>query len=121
MSGPLSLSWRNACCYSCSCWSPSPMSFMPTARSGRRCRCGAPHLHRRPDLAVGINDIGDGDQQEHEQQQAFRQDNDKGPDIGEEKFGHVHGRYSAAVLVAALARAEHSAMVAEARAIGLVR
>ena len=32
----------------------------------------AAHLHRRPDLAVGVEDVGDEDQQRDEQQQALR-------------------------------------------------
>ena len=31
----------------------------------------APHLHRRPDLAVGIEDVGDEDEQRHDQEEAL--------------------------------------------------
>ena len=41
ISGRSSSSWRKACCCWCRCSSSSPICFWPTARSGRRCRCGA--------------------------------------------------------------------------------
>ena len=80
----------------------------------------APDLHRRPDLAVGIKHIGDGDQQDDQQQQALRDHDDQRPEIAGPELGHcLTPPPSARALPSA--RAEHSAMAADARAIGLVR
>ena len=80
----------------------------------------AADLHRRPDFAVGEQHIGHGDQQNDEQQHALRHHDDQRPDIVGPERGHVS--YSAAVMVERpCASAEHSAMTAEQRAIGLVK
>ena len=80
----------------------------------------AAQLHRRPDLAVGIEDVGDEDQQDDEQHDRLQQDDQRRQDVEGEEAVHA-GPYSAACLKPLLASAEHSAMTAEARAIGLVR
>ncbi|GCC49345.1 hypothetical protein chiPu_0033695, partial [Chiloscyllium punctatum] len=53
----------------------------------------AADLHRRPDLAVGEQDVGDRDQQHDEQQQALRDHDDQrpeeaGPERACEEFSH---------------------------------
>ena len=53
----------------------------------------APDLHRRPDLAVGEEHIGDRDQQDHEHQDAFRDHDDQRPDVIGPKLGHAHWSY----------------------------
>ncbi len=54
----------------------------------------APDLHRRPDLAVGEQDVGDRDQEHDQQQHALRDHDDQrpeeaGPECGLEKFHQV--------------------------------
>ena len=63
-----------------------------------------------------IEDIGDEDQQRGDEQQALAEDDEERKQPGE-----VHRSYSAACRVRPEARAEHSAITADARAIGLVR
>ncbi|OIQ66629.1 hypothetical protein GALL_517980 [mine drainage metagenome] len=53
----------------------------------------APDLHRRPDLAIGEQNVGDRDQQHDEQQHAFRDHDDQrpeeaGPERAFKKFSH---------------------------------
>ena len=80
----------------------------------------AAKLHRRPDLAVGIERIGDEDEESDEHEQALAQhDRDCEEDISE--FHDpilLLGRFE---LQRSRASAEHSAMTPEARAIGFVR
>src|SRR5262249_23206678 len=80
----------------------------------------APDLHRRPDLAIGVKHIG-GDEQENDQQKnALREHDNQRPEVIGPQLRHVS--YSAAVSAPCpSAILEHSAMMAEARAIGLVR
>jgi len=57
----------------------------------------APDLHRRPDLAVGEQHIGDRDQQDHEQQHGLRHDHDQRPEIrspesASQRIGHSRRR-----------------------------
>ena len=66
----------------------------------------AAHLHRRPDLAVGVERIGDVDEERDEEQQALP-DNDQD---GEDDVPEAHGLYSAASSRRSRARPEHSAM-----------
>ena len=81
----------------------------------------AADLHRRPDLAVGKQDVGDRDQQDHEHGDALDHDDQQRPEIVGPEFGEGHRLYSAACGMRPDARLEHSAITADARAIGLVR
>jgi hypothetical protein len=82
----------------------------------------AAQLHGSPDLAVGVEDVGDEHQQSHQQQQRLRQNDGPGPDISCDETVHGVSRpYSAATALAVFAKAEHSAITADARAIGLVK
>jgi hypothetical protein len=76
----------------------------------------AAQLHRRPDLAVGEQDEGDEDQQADQQQQALAGDDQRGRGRGPSSSE----AYSAAWRMRPEASAEHSAITAEARAIGFV-
>jgi hypothetical protein len=82
----------------------------------------AAQLHGSPDLAVGVEDVGDEQQQSHQHQQRLRQNDGPGPDISCDETVHGVSRpYSAATALAVFAKAEHSAITADARAIGLVK
>jgi hypothetical protein len=84
----------------------------------------AAQLHGRPDLAVGQKHVGDEDQERDEQQQRLRHHDHAGPDIGRNESVHYRlflRAHSAAALKLLRASAEHSAMTAEARAIGFVK
>ncbi len=78
----------------------------------------APHLHRGPDFAVGIKQEGDDDQEDDEQRHALRHDQGERQTI-------VSTRTQPSVPVALSSWLAWSAlklaMIAEARAIGLVR
>ena len=87
----------------------------------------AADLHRRPDLAVSQQDVGDRDQEHDEQEHALRDHDDERPQPQKaapvfvcEVFSHQRSPHSAAVSIRPEARREHSAITAEARAIGLV-
>ena len=57
----------------------------------------AAQLHRRPDLAVGIEDVGDEDQQDDDQHDRLQQDDQGRQDVDVEEAVHL-GSYSAACL-----------------------
>ncbi len=78
----------------------------------------AAQLHRRPYLAVGVEDVGDEDQQHDDQHDRLEKVQQRRQHVKGEESIHA---YSAACLKPLLASAEHSAITADARAIGLVR
>lgn len=84
----------------------------------------AAKLHGRPDLPVGEQDIGDEKQQRDQKQERLADHDGRGPDIGRKESVHdalFPRAHSAAALKLLRAKAEHSAMTADARAIGFVK
>ncbi len=76
-------------------------------------------LDCRPDLAVRVEKVGDDDQQHDQKAERLRQDDQRRKHVEGEEAVHVAllGRLPETVA----RQAEHSAITAEARAIGFVR
>src|SRR5690606_5983415 len=84
----------------------------------------AAKLHGSPDLSVGKQNISDEDQKRDQQQKRLGDHDRCRPDIGRNESVHNAlslRAHSAATLKLLRASAEHSAMTAEARAIGFVK